>query len=346
MKNQRGIFRNAKFFALLAILLIVLAIPVTLNLLNQNTYHPSLAAATTSLTLSPATGTGNPGDPISFDLSLNPGNSNLVSTLTLYITYNGSVIKPTANGFAPGDGTASFSPCSSPSGFLCVFDGPTYNTCNGNQCTMYIVLSIGNDFTKAIKTTTTVAKLNFTAQANGVSTVDFDPQTSILSIASTDSPGENVLQSKTPATVNVGNVSVTTTPPTQQTPIPTTPTNLSPIPTNPLPTSPNSSPVPTSSSTITPTPTTSSGNKCEDVDDREKKVKKREKDEDKREQNEKLRENKVDHDLQIYTGNHHGGCLGAYNPNNPNTNVNCNDNGSNGTPQSFWDWVKSFLGIH
>lgn len=214
---------DRKLIILLSTVLFILAIPVSAIVNHQTSNAVSPAVASTTLSFSQAAIAANPGDSISSDVIMNPG-QNSVSYINLVINYDSSVITPTANGIV-ANSTA----------FPVTLAGPTYNTCSATSCTMSVELSIGSNPTKAITQQTTVATVNFTAVANGTTQLGFTT-TQVLSTGPSDSPNENVLLTGTASTVTIGNGVSTSN--------------------SPSPTSATQTPSPTGSSCTCPTPPT------------------------------------------------------------------------------------------
>lgn len=342
------------FISIVAVLLIIL-VPFSIYYGNQQSQLNSNAAASTTMALGQPTMQVATGAPISIPLTMNPGN-NAVSLIQLVVTYDSSTVTPNSTtGFQPNT-----------TAFPTVLDGPIYGTCNGNQCTMSISLSIGNDVTKAITTQTTVGTLNFTPVKDGTTQISVDPATQIFSIAAADQANENVLATTTPTVVTIGAgapVSITSFP--QATPTVTTPQGQT-SPTISPTTDPNASVTqgqtsPTISGGIsTPTPTGTTVCTTRDNDDdkgTEVDIKKAHADIDKIEatinqlvsqkgtaaDKKKALEglhaslDQVEHTLlktgkiNIASTSGQGGCVGSFDPNNPSATTNCTQNGGNDT---------------
>lgn len=215
------------------IVALIIAIPATILVLKQQTQTQSKATPATTLSFSTLSNPVTVGQNFSMDIIMNPG-SNQVSFVTLSLQYDGSKIKRLSNGIVP-NATA----------FPTTLEGPIYDQCSGNNCTMAITISVGADPTKVITATTTIATVNFQAIAttNGTPTqITFGQATKVLSIGPSDQPSENVLSSSTPGQVTIvdNSPSVTVT----GTPVPTNAPTDTPVPTNP--------PAPTSGSTNQP----------------------------------------------------------------------------------------------
>lgn len=213
-------YLTRKTLGLIVFLGILLILPIVLLFQRQQTNTVSNATASTALSFINAPASPQVGDSIKMDVSINPGN-NKVSYVNLVVSYDKTLVQPTTDGITP------ISP-------FTILDGPVYNQCNGNQCTMTAALSIGNDPTKAISQVASIASVKFQALAGGTVQIAFDPQTQVLSIAPADSPSENVLSTSTPASLTVGGagnatpIPNPTTPSGGNTPIPTMPTTCNP----------------------------------------------------------------------------------------------------------------------
>ncbi|HSW89189.1 MAG TPA: cohesin domain-containing protein [Candidatus Saccharimonadales bacterium] len=396
-----------KIFIGIIALLLIIVVPLSVYLGNQQTQLNSNAAASTTLSFSQSAIQVAAGSPISASITMNPG-SNAVSLIQLVITYDSSMVTPNATtGFQP-NATA----------FPTILDGPTYGNCNGNQCTMSISMSIGNNVTQAITQSTTIGTVNFQPVKEGTTQLFFDPTTQIFSIAAADQANENVLSSSTPTTITIGQASATTptafplatTTPTQAQATTDTPT-LTQAPTSLTPGA-STTTTPTTSGTTTPTPTGGSsgsngkicsqdtnkqcgyasscsknGEQCEysagchngqsnnniyvckngkwtydhwvsdgnckfcsgnntcgnDTTEQQKA-----KIESLREINETLKEIKFASYLpQNSTGKDKGGCVGSFDPNNPNKISNCNQSGTAASNifQDAWNnFMKLFSG--
>lgn len=211
-------------FGFIAILLI--AIPLTVYLVQKQQEIRGKAAPSTILSFSPASTTVQVGQTVSFDLMVDPG-SNQVSFVKLGIVYDPAKLKVTTNGFVPNAAA-----------FPTILQEPIYEAGS-----ISATLSVGADPTKVIQTITKIATITFEALEQtdpGIPTrITFDGQTQVLSIAAGDVFNENVLSTTNPGTVTItaGTISPTPTisPPITPSPIPTL--TLAPTPTNiPIPT--------------------------------------------------------------------------------------------------------------
>jgi hypothetical protein len=207
--------RKIFLFGFIAVLLI--GIPVTIYLVQQQQDTRTRAAKSTTLTFTPDSSANAPlqknvGDEIPLDIYVDPG-TNLVSFVKLEIQYDPEKLATSsANAFTQNSTV-----------FPSVLEGPVYSPGK-----ISVTLSVGPDPTKAIQTKAKAATVSFKALSNtppGTPTlVSYGASTQALSIGFDDQASENVLASATPASIAIGGESVT---PTE--PIPTE--ALSPTPT-------------------------------------------------------------------------------------------------------------------
>ncbi len=207
------------------IIILLVAIPLTVYLVQKQQEIRGRAVAATTLSFVPTTATTSVGQTVSFDVSLDPGEKNQVSFVKLVISYDGTKLATAGSGLV-SDAKVLPSTLQEP-----VYEPGTITT----------TLSVGADPTKAIQTKTTIATVTFQAIAPtglGIPTkITFGNQTQVLSIAATEQFNENVLSTTNPAEVTI----------TGAVPSPT-PSEISPTPTLPSPT-PSLPPI-----TSTPTP--------------------------------------------------------------------------------------------
>lgn len=222
---------------------LLVGIPVTLYVMQQQQETRSRAEKSTNISFTPDSSQTTPiqknvGEDVALDIMVNPG-TNLVSYVKLEIQYDPDKLATTAAGFQAN--TVAF-----PS----VLEGPVYTPGK-----ISVSLSVGPDPTKSIQTLTKAATITFKATAStppGTPTlVTYGATTQVLSIGSNDQASENVLSSATPATIVIGGGE----------PSPTTAEPTEVVPTDePTPTVPADTPAPTSAPpTNAPTPTTDPG---------------------------------------------------------------------------------------
>lgn len=232
-------------FGFIAVLLI--GIPVSLYLLQQQQETRSHAEKSTSLSFLPESTTTNPikksvGDNVILDVQVNPG-KNLVSFVKLEIQYDETKLATSgADSFKVNDAA-----------FPVTLEGPAFSPGK-----IAVTLSVGSDPTKAIQTITRAATITFKAKSDTGSTptnVIFGNNTEILSIGSTDQASENVLLNVNPAVIVIGSTAVTpsVTAVPSATVAPTSPV----APTTPpvAPTTPPAQPTAIPTSAVTPGPT-------------------------------------------------------------------------------------------
>lgn len=188
---------SKKLFLVGFIVVLLVGIPLTVYLLQQQQEVRSHAAQSTTLSFNPDSTTAAPiqkvvGDAIPLEITVDPG-KNLVSFVKLEITYDPTILATaSADAFKPNL-----------TAFPSVLEGPVYS--NGK---IAVTLSVGPDPTKAIQQKVTAATLNFTALKNtpaGTPTmVTFTTNTQALSLGSSDQASENVLLSPLPAAIAIG----------------------------------------------------------------------------------------------------------------------------------------------
>jgi hypothetical protein len=228
--NGRKIF----LFGFIAVLLI--GIPATIFLVQQQQETRSRAEKSTTLSFAPDSTPTTPiqknvGDSIPLDIFVDPG-TNLVSFVKLEIQYDPEKIATDAAQALVPD----------PAVFPSVLEGPVYTPGK-----ISVTLSVGPDPTKAVQTRTKAATVNFKALSTtppGTPTVvTYGVSTQALSIGFNDQASENVLSSTTPANIAIGGEG---------------PSPTSPPPTNPPTLTPTVSVTPTTRPSVSLTPTISS----------------------------------------------------------------------------------------
>jgi hypothetical protein len=202
--NGRKIF----LFGFIAVLLI--GIPLTVYLVQQQQETRTRAEKSTTLSFTPDSSPSAPiqknvGESIPLDIYVDPG-TNLVSFVKLEIQYDPDKIAT--------DSAAAFAPNATV--FPSVLEGPIYTPGK-----IVVTLSVGPDPTKAIQTRAKAATVTFKAVSTtppGTPTlVTYGATTQALSIGFQDQASENVLASSTPANIIIAGEGIT---PTE--PIPTT----------------------------------------------------------------------------------------------------------------------------
>lgn len=169
-----------KIFLLGFIIVILIAIPFSVYIAQQRQNMSIRATPATTLSLEPSSATVKVGDTVNLNIVLNPG-TNQVSFAKLSIKFDAS--KFTAISLAQnGTGNNLKEP----------IDLTQLDNTAGNAS---ISLSIGADPAKAISTRTKIATLQLKATnaTSPTSSISFNSDTQVLSIASTDGTSENVL---------------------------------------------------------------------------------------------------------------------------------------------------------
>lgn len=181
-------------FGFVAVLLI--AIPATLYLLQQQQETRTRAEKATLLSYDPPSTATAPieaavGDQVDLNLVVNPG-TNQVSIMRIEIQYDPTKLEPASEQPMVAN-SAIFS------GFL---EGPIIDKAGGK---IAATLSIDTP-TKAIQVQSNAATISFTAkEATGTTPtqVTYTTRTQVLSVASTDQHGEDVLSGTTPAFITI-----------------------------------------------------------------------------------------------------------------------------------------------
>lgn len=223
-------------FGFVAVLLV--AIPLTVYLLQQQQSLQQQAAAATNLSFEPPSTQTAPietsvGEQVDLNLMVDPS-TNLVSIVRVEINYDPGKLEPIQTG------AFTHNPAVFP-GFL---QGPIYDKTAGKIAG---VLSIDTP-TKAIQTKISIGTISFKAKAATGTTptkVDYTTQTQVFSAGSGDQHGENVLAGHTPAFIAIAGDEGTPTPEPTLTdePIPTSDPNATPTPGEPNTGSPNENPI-------------------------------------------------------------------------------------------------------
>ncbi len=227
-------FNGRKLLLLGFIIVLLVGIPATLFLVQQQQETRSRAEKSTTLSITPESTSKEVGQAVPLDIMVNPG-TNLVSFVKLEITYDETKLSINeSTGFVPNAGA-----------FPITVEGPAFTPGK-----ILVSLSIGANTTAAISNITKVGTLNFTTletTSGGTTTVGLGPQTQVLSAGANDQASEDTLSTTVPARVTIGGSPVIT-PSTTVTP------SFTPTPT--VTTAPNSpTATPTTPPTLTPTPT-------------------------------------------------------------------------------------------
>ena len=227
--------------------ILLIAIPLTIYLLQQQQETRSQAQAATTLTFMPPSTQIAPlqkkiDDIFSIDATVDPS-TNIVSFVRLEIQYD-----PTKLATASAQGVDAFTP--NTIAFPSILEGPIYE-----EGKVAVTLSVGSDPTKAIQTTTKIGTITFKAlEATETPTqVTYTLNTQVLSIGSSDQASENVLSTKTPAVIQIAGDSDTPQPTPSETEPSLTPT-ATPSPTLTPSPSPTDTPSPSPTKTVSQAP--------------------------------------------------------------------------------------------
>ena len=221
-------FSAKKLFLIGFVVLLLVGIPVTVYLVQQQQELRSRAEKSTNLSFQPDSSRGEPiiaelGQEIPLDIMIDPG-QNLASFFKVEIQYDPDKLATTASSFQVNSAV-----------FPAVLAGPEYSPGK-----ITVSMSIGTNPSNAVQTKVRAATINLQAVGEtGEQTptlVTYGINTVVTSVGSEDQASENVLSNSTPATIRIGGTESAPT----STPRPTT---------GPQPTS---GPAPTSG----PTPTT------------------------------------------------------------------------------------------
>ena len=218
------------------IVILLIGIPLSLYLVQQQQEVRTRAEKSTTLSITPATSTKAVGDTVPLDIMIDPG-KNLASFVKLEITYDPTKLSiDQQSGFTPNNAT-----------FPITVEGPVFSSGK-----ILVSLSIGANTTAAITTVSKVATLTFkTLETTSGSTtsVGLGPQTQVLSAGSNDQASEDILSTTNPAAITISGETVTTITPSPSTsdgPTPTTPATVTVTPTTATP--PTATPTQASSS--------------------------------------------------------------------------------------------------
>jgi hypothetical protein len=171
---------------------ILLVIPLTVYLVQQQQETRSRADANTTMSLSPPTQTATQGAQVTFDVFISPGN-NQVNFVKLVLKYDPTKLSATEESFELD-----------PSSQLSVLQGPIVGTDD-----VSVTLGVGSDPTRVIQENTKLGRITFTAEepTDAVPTeILFDSaQIQIRSVngSNNDAFNENVFLSGEPASVTI-----------------------------------------------------------------------------------------------------------------------------------------------
>lgn len=235
-------FLSAKKLILIGFIVVLLiAIPLAIYLVQQQQTTQSEAQQATTLSFEPESTTTSPiaaqlDQPVSLDIIVDPGvDQNLVSFVRLDIQYDPAVL-------APVEQTDTLTPFDVNDSALSLLEGPVFS--EGN---ILATLSVGVDPTKVIQTRTTIATVTFIpiAESATPTEVTFSTTSQVLSTGPSDEGSENILVGTEPAFIQVGEG---TGQPTDETATPSATITINPTATPSASTqtaSPSATPVPT-----------------------------------------------------------------------------------------------------
>jgi len=196
-----SLFSGKKLFLFGFIVVLLVAIPLTVYLAQQQQKTKSNAEKSTILSLVESGKTNKDitttvGQNINLDVMVNPGN-NFVSYVKLTISYDPTKIATASPGIVANSDTVS------------IFEGPTYGPSQ-----VSITLATGGDQTKVIQTATKIATITFntlTPTETAPTQVGFGSDAEVLSTAPSDTSKENVLSTTNPAAITITGETTTTT---------------------------------------------------------------------------------------------------------------------------------------
>jgi hypothetical protein len=202
---------SKKILAIGFVVVLLVAIPLTVFLVQQQQKTKSGAVAATVFTLTPTPKTVTPGDLVTLAVNVIPG-VNQVGHFKFKITYDTSKLATAGAGLVVTPWTATNGTTVNPT----VEQGPIYDTTNGT-ISMTISIETSNQLVIPPGTTPTqVASVTFdTSNLTASTTVSIDKTNSwAMGLGSTDQYNENVLLDTIPATINTTVVPTVTVTPT------------------------------------------------------------------------------------------------------------------------------------
>ena len=174
------------------ILVLLIAIPVTVFLLQQQSKTKSSAVAATTISILPASQDVKVGDTVPLTVKVDPTNTNLVSFVKFTINYDNTKLSvdPT-NGFV----------VSGAPNLLTLTKNVTYGTTS-----VSVTLSANGNAQAVIQQPTTIGTITFKVlptASTAPTQITFGTNTQVLSLGSTDQLNENVLASANPAALSI-----------------------------------------------------------------------------------------------------------------------------------------------
>lgn len=251
-------FLSAKKLILIGFIVVLLiAIPLTIFILQREQQTTTQAEQATTLSFEPNSTAAAPiqaatGQPVSLDVIVDPGvEQNLVSFVRLEVQFD-----PTK--LVPVEESLGVPPFEENTSALTLLEGPVIDV---EQGLISATLSVGVDPTNVIQTRTRIATINFIAVAATDSVpaeISFTTTSQVLSAGSSDQANENVLASRIPAYIVITGDEIVTS----ITPEPTDGTEPSITPTGTqqqISVTPSPTTAASDGATLTPSPTTSGG---------------------------------------------------------------------------------------
>lgn len=182
-------FTGKKLLLLGFVIVLLIVIPLTVYLVQQQQKTRIGAAPSTTMSLTPATVSTTAGQTFSLDINMNPG-TNQVSFVKFVVNYDQTKLATGSAGFTANSGA-----------FPSVLQGPIYEPGK-----ISATLSVGASPQNIIQSATKVGTISFRALSSTTTPtrVSFDTtQTQVLSIASADQFNENVLSSSSPSDITI-----------------------------------------------------------------------------------------------------------------------------------------------
>lgn len=194
MRALLNVIRH-KYLGVGATVVMLLLLPVALFISQQPQDPRGVAKDATILSFSPMSSPTQPiiknaGDEFFINLMVEPKNNDLLTTAEIEIKYDSDILK-----------TSTSNPIIiNQEYFPEVIKGPVFS--DGK---IEITVSIGSDFTKAIRTRTKVMTLNFTAVTPTIelTKISFDKNTALYNVSLENPDGKNVLSTTIPSYVQI-----------------------------------------------------------------------------------------------------------------------------------------------
>ena len=199
--------------------MVIIAIPITIFLVQQQLQTRTQATPNTTLSFTPGTQSAEVGEDVTFNILMSPGN-NQVNYVKLVIKYDSTKLTASESSFTVNEASG-----------LSILQGPVMGA-----DTISVALSVGSDPTKVIQTDTNIGSVTFNVTGGSALPTDvtFDSTTEIRSIngANDDAYNENVFLSGTPASVTIlGGEEISPTPTIEVlSPTPVATVSVSPTP--------------------------------------------------------------------------------------------------------------------